>query len=222
MVGIVTSPKKLWEQWKGEVYLFNSLIPDESYRKETDAIERFAHYISSGGNASGACMYLAKAIMGSNPIVYVGVDCCFDYANEWHSYPTKYDNFEGRGLGNYFTATDCLGNMRKTYPSYWNFKCWFDHIACNVPGQWISCSEGLLGAYKEGNIQQYVYSTLDKYLEQYRIIEQVKYHRFNPETKEQEFGEMKWGDLWENPQFHHNIYYYISENYQSTNHSFQI
>jgi len=174
----LTDPEVL-ERWQGEVWLFNALIPDDSYRAEIDKIQRFAHYISCGGNALGACMYAAKVFMGSDTIHYVGADFCFDYNNQFHSYKTHYDD-----IGQYMIAPDVFGMKRKTWLSYLNFKFWFDWVACNIPGRWVNCSEGLLGAYLEGNIKQFTYMPLKDALLPFQMTDRVYLQEFDAATNE--------------------------------------
>lgn len=182
LLAYVASDPKLFELWQGEIYLFNCLIPDLGLREEFNKIERFSHYISSGGNALGACMYTAKAVMGSSEIIYVGADFCFDYDHSFHSYKTHYDNVDGKGVGQVIRWPDVFGNSRSTWPSYFNFKLWMDWVSVNVPGSWASASEGLLGAYPEGNIRRFRYGTLSNLLEIYRISEQVDLAEFKFEN----------------------------------------
>lgn len=168
LIAYVASDTGLFESWKGEVYLFNCLLPDMELRAELNNIERFSNYISSGGNCSGACMYTAKAVMGSNPILYVGVDFCFDYNNTFHSYKTHYDT-----LGEYVLHPDCHGVPRKTWRSYLAFKFAVDTFALSIPGDWISCSDGLVGAYREGNIRAFKYMPLSQALLPYWMSERI-------------------------------------------------
>jgi hypothetical protein len=168
LIAYIGSDPKLFELWQGEVYLFNCLIPDLEVKKAVDEIGRFAHYVSCGGNALGACMYVAKAIMGSSTIHYVGADFCFDYNNQFHSYKTHYDT-----PGAYVVWPDVFGLPRKTWASYMNFKFWFDWVAMNVPGVWVNCSEGTLGAYVSGNLKHFQYKTLEQALDVYRMNERV-------------------------------------------------
>ena len=168
LLASVASDPLLFEKWKGKIVLFNSLIPDAVVKNRYEEIQPFHHYVSSGGNALGACLYVAKAIFGSDPIHMVGADFCFDYGGEFHSYKTHYDE-----PGQCVYWPSCFGIQRKTWPSYLNFKFWFDHIACNVPGRYINCSEGLLGSYSEGNIRQFSYMSLEDALIPYRMTEKV-------------------------------------------------
>lgn len=162
-----TSPKLL-ELWQGEVLFFNTTLPDPGLQAEIDAVEKFQHCISSGGNALGACMYAAKAIMGSQTIVFVGADFCFDYDNTFHSYKTHYDD-----VGHFVVHPDCFGVPRKTWQSYLNFKFWLDRISLTVPGVWVNASFGCLGAYLGGNLGSFIYKTLGEWLTQYEIGECV-------------------------------------------------
>jgi hypothetical protein len=170
----VASDPVLLDKWQGKIYLFNTLIPDAGIRDEYAKIERFSHYISSGGNALGACMYTAKALMGSGEIIYVGADFCFDYDNHFHSYPTQYDNFKGGGLGNTVRWPDIYGIPRITWPSYMNFAFWFNWVSLNIPGRWVSASEGIMGAFPEGNLTSFKYVSLKNALENYRIADTVQ------------------------------------------------
>lgn len=166
LLAYVSSDPKLFEKWKGKVYLFNCLLPDMDLRAKIKEIEPFTHYISSGGNALGACMYTAKAVMGSAVIMYVGADFCFDLSNNFHSYQTHYD-----APGQCIPWPDVFGMRRKTWPSYMNFKLWFDWVTTKVPGVWYNCSEGIMGAYPEGNIGTFKYCTLEQAIEPWRLSE---------------------------------------------------
>lgn len=169
LIAYTCTDPKLLKKWQGKIYYFNTIIPDEPIRGALESIEKFTHYVSTGGNALGACMYIAKAIMGSLAIMYVGADFCFSYDNKFHSYSTGYDN-----LGSYVIHPDVFGVPRKTWVSYLNFKYWFDKIAMTVPGDWINCSYGLLGAYLGGNIRYFKYMSLETALVPYEMTETVQ------------------------------------------------
>lgn len=183
LIASVCTPVELFKKWKGKLYLFNTLIPDMSVRAEFEKVEKFTHYISTGGNASGGCMYAAKALMGSSDIIYVGVDLCFDYDSTFHSYKTHYDNFDGKGIGDTMPWPDVYGIRRRTWPSYFNFAQWFNFISMKVPGTWSTASEGILGAYPEGNLNSFRYGTLSDLLEKYRIADTIQLgeHEMTPE-----------------------------------------
>lgn len=168
LLATVATDPKLFDLWQGDIYLFNVMIPDLDIHTQLQAIEKFTHYISCGGNALGGCLYIAKAVFSSDTIHLVGADFCFDYDNTFHSYKTHYDT-----VGGYQLWPDVFGNMRKTWPSYLNFKFWFDHIACTVPGRYVNCSEGTLGAYREGNIRQFQYMSLKDALIPYQAMDRV-------------------------------------------------
>lgn len=179
LIAYAASDPRLFDLWQGEIYLFNCLIPDLMIREEYEKVEPFRHYISAGGNAGGACMYAAKAVMGSSDILFVGFDFCFDYSNEFHSYKTHYD-----AVGNFVLAHDVFGNMRKTWPSYLSFKFWLDHTVMTVPGRWTNCSEGILGAYLGGNLKHYDYKPLKEALTPYWMADEIYWEEFDSKTHE--------------------------------------
>lgn len=168
LIAAVTTPVELFKKWQGNVYLFNILVPHPEIQMKMQSIERFAHYISSGGNASGGCLYFSKAILGSDPIHFVGVDCCFDYDNTFHSYKTAYDQ-----VGQYVVHPDLFGIPRKTWGSYLGFKYFFDWFSMNIPGNYVMCSEGIVGAYPQGNLKSFKYMSLMDALKPYQIAQRV-------------------------------------------------
>lgn len=205
LLAYASSDPGLWANWQGEVMLFNALIPDAEIMGKKKEIENFTHYISSGGNALGACLYVAKALMCSDPIMFVGADFCFGYDNTFHSYKTHYDN-----VGQYIMWRDVYGIPRKTWASYLNFKFWFDDRACNVPGNYINCSGGLLGAYDEGNIKQFQYMPLNKALEPY-VSHDVLYLEKVDGTGKRIAGEkepFKTRDYWDNPNYNVDVTFF--------------
>lgn len=173
---VLTDPE-VFDKWQGEIILFNCLIPDDGIKDEFDKIQRFSHFVSTGGNALGACFYVAKAIMGSDVVHFVGADFCFDHNNTFHSYKTHYDQ-----IGQYVLWPDVFGIKRKTWGSYLNFKFWFDWVACNIPGRYVNCSEGLLGSYLEGNIRQFQYLSLKEALIPYQMTDRVYWRSFDAKT----------------------------------------
>jgi hypothetical protein len=139
----------LLEKWRGEVYFFNAPVPDESFKEQLDEITTFNQWVSNGGNVLGACMYISKGYMGAGAIVYVGADFSFGYDKKFHSWDSKYD----AKMGQVIPTVDVFGNRVATWPSYNNFKSWFDWVATVVPGVWINCTEGgTMGAYPQGNL----------------------------------------------------------------------
>lgn len=197
LLACITTPKKLFDLWRGPVYLFNIMIPDARVHNEIQSIERFSHYVSAGGNALGGCLYIAHHIFSSHVIHLVGADFCFDYDNTFHSYKTHYD-----ALGNYIMWPDCFGIPRKTWMSYLNFKFWFDWVACNIPGRYVNCSGGIMGSYKEGNIKQFQYMPLKDALIPYRMHEKVmREHRDASTNAVIKQEEIKLQDLFSNSAF---------------------
>jgi hypothetical protein len=178
LIAFIGSDPKLFENWKGKIYLFNCPVPDEEYTKEVTDIEPFHTFVSTGGNVLGACLYIAKGIMGSNPICFLGADFCFSYTKDFHPWKSKYDGNVGQAM----RAIDVWGNGVLTWQSYFNFKTWFDYICTNVAGIYINCTEGgLLGSYPEGNIAQIRQMRLEEFIWMYAMNEEVRAQCENPE-----------------------------------------
>lgn len=197
LLATISTPPQLFDLWQGEIHLFNVPIPEPEVHAKLQEIENFRHFISPGGNALGGCFYIAKSIFGSDPIIFVGADFCFDYNNHFHSYATHYDT-----LGGYVIWPDVFGIPRKTWPSYLNFKYWIEHIALTVPGTYISSSEGTLGAYPGGNLRCFRYMPLKNALTPYAMSEKVYVSKRDVATG-QDLGkeEIKLKDLFSNPQY---------------------
>lgn len=187
LVAYIGSSPKLLAKWQGEIYLFNAPTPDQSLTKEIDEIEKFNLYFSNGGNVLGACLYLAKAILGSATIIYVGADFSFGYPEieennaqfRFHSWKSKYDEKMGKTQ----RVTDVYGNKVHTWPSYYNFKHFFDWVSLNVPGDYINSSEGgCLGAYDSGNLFSFRYMDLKDSLKFFSLSDELAEACINPEV----------------------------------------
>lgn len=175
---IGTSPK-LVEKWQGEIYWYNAPIPDKDIVKAIDEVEPFRTYVSNGGNVLGACFYTAKAIMGANPIVFVGANMAFSYNKKFHGWASKYD----KTLGKAERAVDVFGMPVWTWGSYFQFKCWFESRFMAVPGIYINATEGgILGAYPGGNIEHLRQMALSDVIKMYSLSFDVKEQCVNPET----------------------------------------
>lgn len=173
----IYSPTKLLDLWKGDIKFFTCPLPDPNLAKEIQSVEQFHCYVSTGGNVLGACAYIAKAFMGANPLCFVGADFSFSYTKKFHGWNSKYDNDIGQAL----RAQDVWGNKVLTWQSYFNFKVFFDWLACNVPGLYINCTEGgILGAYPEGNIYQIIQMELKKLIRMYSLNEDMKHQCEEP------------------------------------------
>jgi hypothetical protein len=183
---IGTHPK-LIEAWQGKILYFNAPIPDQGLVDEIEDIEVFNTYVSNGGNVLGACVYIAKAILGCNPITFMGADFSFSaYGNEkedcnrFHGWSSKYD----KNMGHCLSLPDIYGNLCRTWQSYFNFKSWFEWLAVQIPGIYINCSEGgALGAFREGNMMQIVQMELKTFLRQYTMHEEIRDQCENPLTE---------------------------------------
>jgi hypothetical protein len=171
LLAFIGASPKLIKSWKGKIVWYTSPIPDQAIMDAFKEVEPFHTSIGTGGNVLGACFYIAKAIMGANPIVFIGADFCFSYDNKFHAWDSKYD----RDLGQYIRAVDIYGNTVKTWQSYYNFKCWFDNRVSQVPGLYINASEGgIFGAYREGNIAQITQMPLKNVIDMYGINESIR------------------------------------------------
>jgi hypothetical protein len=167
---VATHPELL-AKWRGKIYFFNCPVPDHSIIEEMDKTERFRTFVSTGGNVLGACVYIAKAVFGCNPIAFLGADFSFSYLHKFHGWDSKYD----ANIGHCVRMTDVYGNSVKSWQSYANFKAWFDFIAMRVPGHWINCTEGgTFGAYPGGNIRAVEQMDLADFLAVYRMCEEIK------------------------------------------------
>lgn len=157
---------KLLEKWKGKILFFSAPLCDKAYMDRMAEIsDGFNCPVSTGGNVLGACLYIAKAFMGANPVAFVGADFAF-YNKKFHAWNSKYD----LSMGQTVRAYDVFGNVCHTWPSYFGFKAHFEIVALSNPGLWINCSEGgILGAYADGNIQQILQIPLQTFLAQWKL-----------------------------------------------------
>ncbi len=179
LICYIGSHPDLIKKWQGEIYFFNCPVPDDDVRKGIDEIETFHTYLGTGGNVLGACLYVAKAIMGCNPVAFVGADFSFSYDHKFHGWDSKYD----ANLGQCIPLTDVYGIKRKTWPTYANFKAWFEYVACRVPGVYYNCSEGgCLGSYPEGNIAAFQYMDLKDFIDMLQMNHHLKDQCENPTT----------------------------------------
>jgi hypothetical protein len=182
VLAFIGTDPEFFKKWQGKVYLFNAPVPDPAYIKTLQDLEPFHCYISNGGNVLGACLYIAKAIMGSNPIAFMGADFSFGYdkgeGHKFHSWDSKYD----AKLGNVQRGVDVFGNKALTWPSYFNFKNFFDFITLQVPGLYVNCTEGgIFGAYPEGNLMSLKQQALEDFIGMYHMNEAIRGQCENPE-----------------------------------------
>lgn len=156
LVTAITGHPDFHKKWQGEKRFYSVMASHPDFVKAHEEItKQFRPTFSVGGNCLGACLYFAKAILGACPIVFLGADFSFGYDKKFHSWDSPYDQ-QYSGL---MYAFDIYGQKVGTWPSYYNFKNWFEFVACggqgNQPGLYINCTEGgILGAYPEGNIRQ--------------------------------------------------------------------
>mgnify|MGYP001572600360 FL=1 len=152
LCAFIGSVPDLFAKWQGKVSLFSAPIPDEAVHSAMEAVEpKYYHYISAGGNVLGGSTYFARAILGATTIVWVGNDQAFSYDKQFYGWQHALNGEPGTRS---IRWPDVYGITVHTWPSYFNFKCWFDFITARVPGQWINATEGgIIGSYREGNIR---------------------------------------------------------------------
>lgn len=179
LIAYIGSHPDLIKKWRGKIYFFNCPVPDKTVQDELAKIEEFHTYVGTGGNVLGACLYLAKAIFGCGPIAFVGADFSFGYDYKFHGWDSKYD----KTLGACIPVTDVYGIKRKTWPTYANFKAWFEYVATSVPGIYFNCTEGgCLGSYPEGNIAAFRYLDLADFFGMFQMSKHKQDQCLNPET----------------------------------------
>lgn len=185
LLAFVGSSPNLIKSWRGKVLWFNCPIPDQKVKDEYEATEKFQNFVTNGGNVLGACVYIAKAYMGANPLAYVGADFAFGYKKNFHPWKSKYDG----KLGDVIRTLDCWGNKVYTWRSYNNFKCWHDSITMRVPGEWINCSEGgTFGVYQQGLIKQIRHKPLKEFIDGYKLYKAMEYQANNPHNADEDLG----------------------------------
>lgn len=158
LVAVINAHPELLRKWKGRIIFF--MVPStkelmDEYTKHLDVTK--VPGFSVGGNALGACLYFAKAVLGAGPIIFVGADFSFGYDHRFHSWNSQYDK-QFAGLKE---CVDIYGNRVYTWPSYFGFAMWFNFMAMggmgNNPQMFINATEGgILGAFPEGNIKHII------------------------------------------------------------------
>lgn len=164
LITTVLSNPVLLKKWKGKIYFFKtgtSVVKDYNKRVEPSKVPTF----SVGGNVLGAALYFAKAILAAGPVIFLGADFCFSYDHKFHGWDSQYDNL----FAGVVPTVDIYGNRVFTWPSYYNFKCFFEYIALGGiggnPQLFINATEGgIFGAYPEGNIRHIKQTTLKEIL----------------------------------------------------------
>ena len=168
LVTALVGHPELISKWKGPVLFFNTACPDPMYiSKQKELTKSFNVMASTGGNALGACLYIARAFLGANPLVFIGANFAFDYDEKFYAFDSENQKFSGISM-----VSDVYGNKVGTWPSYRNFAQWFSYISCggkgNNPISMINCTEGgILGAYEHGNIGSIRQMSLSEFLYEY-------------------------------------------------------
>lgn len=171
LIAYIGSDPMLFEKWKGKVYLFNCPIPNKEIQDEMNKVEPFNMWCSNGGNVLGSCLYIVKAVFRSPTTIFVGADFSFGYDKKFHSWGSKYD----RKMGNVIPLTDVFGNRVASWPSYVNFKSYFEWVTLSVPGFYINCTEGgAFGSYPHGNIDSIRQMTFEDCMKLFAESEYIK------------------------------------------------
>jgi len=180
LLAYIGTHPELLERWQGPVYFYNSPIPDQKVRDELAEVEVFNNWVSSGGNVLGAAVYIAKGYFGCGATIFVGADFSFGYDRKFHSWDSKYDS----KMGTTIQAVDIFGHKVSTWPSYNNFKSFFDYVALEVPGIYINCTEGgTLGSYPDGNIHTIKQMDLKDCLKMYNMSDLIKDAALDPKIE---------------------------------------
>lgn len=170
----------LLEKWQGKILFFNAPFPDVALAEAADKIEKFNVLVSSGGNVLGACLYIAKTILGAGSIIFVGADFSFGYEKKFHAWDSKYD----KTMGETVPIKDIYGIWQKTWPSYLGFKNYFDSVSLRLPGVYYNCTEGgCLGAYPNGNLHSFKYMNLRDCLDLLNWNDKMRDSMENPELE---------------------------------------
>lgn len=151
LVAYIGTDPTLLEKWQGKVYFFNAPIPSAEMIAEIDAIEKFQVYVESGGCVAGSALMFTKGYLNSQVTIFVGMDLSFSNGPKmtFHAWDSSYDS----NIGNVIRTVDIFGNSCFSWPSYYNFKLWFEVAAQQLPGIYINATEGgILGAHRDGNI----------------------------------------------------------------------
>lgn len=169
LIAAITSYPEVIQKWKGPVRWFcPPLVTKELIDKVMGIIGGKTMHFNVGGNTLGACVYMAKAVLGANPIAFVGADFSFSLNKKFHPFDTPYD----QQYAGVMRVPDVFGYPVGTWPSYYNFAQYFTHLVCggnnDYAGLWYNCTEGgILGAFDGGNIAQIKQMPLREFLKSY-------------------------------------------------------
>lgn len=174
----------VFEDWGGEVYFYNLPQDRGPVDEEFQKIETFSTNVpSGGGTVLGVAFYIAKLIMGSNPIAFVGADFAYgpDKKDYCWDHPDSKEN-QKRFYDSPLEHVDIYGNKAFTSQGYYLMKHWFDDVCITTPGLYINCTEGgILGAYDVGNIASILQMPLKDFFKMYRLSDLTESQCKNPE-----------------------------------------
>ena len=158
LIAFTATHPEVLATWRGNIIFFSSPVPDKEVFGAFEELEpNYHHFVSAGGNVLGGATYLTRAVMGASTIIWVGNNQAFAYDKRFYDWECPLNGDVGQSI----RWPDIYGIGVHTWLSYFNFKCWFDHVSMKVPGLWINASEGgIVGAYREGNLRSIRQMTL--------------------------------------------------------------
>jgi len=174
LAALVTHPELL-RKWQGKILFFNTGFPDHTTQRDMEEITDFNIIFQTGGNALGACFYAAKAVLGGNPICFIGADFAFSHDKKFYPWDGPNQKFAG-----VIPAINIFGIPVYTWQSYKNFADWFVYVAMGasggtLPGTYVNCTEGgILGATREGNIRKIPPMNLITFLNDYNCFKNLE------------------------------------------------
>ena len=179
-----TAPLKLWQ---GPIYFFSSAISSRTnackfFRMERDRIcpeDKLGTIIASGGHVGGAMLVIARTVMQSNRIIFVGYDYCFSPDKKFNPFDKAIDkSWIDENNGVHATdpipegqIEDILGNICETDGSYISFKNVLEYSIRLLKLETLSkggdvefinaCEGGSLGAIPGGLLKWIQYLRLE-------------------------------------------------------------
>jgi hypothetical protein len=182
LIAYIGTDPKLLDLWQGKIYFYNAPIPSAEIIAEIDAIEKFQCYVESGGCVAGSALMFTKGYLNSQVNVFVGMDLSFSNGPkmQFHSWNSSYD----ANIGNVIRTCDIFGNSCFSWPSYYNFKLWFEVVAQQLPGIYINATEGgILGAHRDGNIIHIKQMWLDQVFDMFSLSRHKERDAVDPENE---------------------------------------
>lgn len=159
---------KVLSEWKGKVLFFNTMANVPEYQKAAEEKCKDLVTFNQGGSVTGACLYMARAILGCGPIAFVGLDLAYSKAGMY--YPWNDEMTHQSKIPNATAMTDIYGDRVITDGSWLSFKSWIEFTACGgsigAKHNFYNCTEGgILGAHPQGNLRKLMPMDLKQFLD---------------------------------------------------------